>query len=313
MILKILIYMLCVMIVVELALTACWFSTKYHARKKVLLFLQKKFQMRTWKNEVDMSLAKLLLPSVLSIFMSVFCLIGGTYAWFVANITATTQTIQFANYEITASVTNTEANNTVALRDNVDYSLVAGNEYTVTFTATGNASTGFVVVELGNEVKLYTEQFPTNNNAEKKTISFKIGCYIDTEMKLTSYWGQAQVSNGDEIISNDKKICVFKDENGKLIVSYSKSDANSISESADITPEVSPAPTLTPTPTVTPTVTPTPTETPSPTEEPTPTVTPSPTVTPTPVVTPSATVTPTPNLSEETTPTEQKTPEESEN
>ncbi len=155
----------------------------YDTAKKIVEFFSRgKHAKKENRND---GLTSLLLPSFLGIMICAVCLAGGTFAWFTASQSTSTQVIQAANYSVITSVNDGTKN---IDSENDIYSLEAGKPYKVTIEANGSATTGYCIIKLGTE-ELHTEQFPTKDNADKNTIEFTI--YVDTEttMEIIAQWG----------------------------------------------------------------------------------------------------------------------------
>lgn len=128
----------------------------------------------------DENILRLLLPSVLGVILCMVCLAGTSWAWFTSTVQTPPQTIESANFDI--SVTITDAN---AQPVDLAQPLQTGKPYTVTLTATGTApSGGYCIIEGGSE-KLYTEQVFLN---QPQTFTFtpkNLAIYT-----FTAVWGE---------------------------------------------------------------------------------------------------------------------------
>ncbi len=141
------------------------------------------------KIEEKDSLTAMLLPSMLGIVLCAVCLMGSTWAWFTATQSTATQTIQAANYEVSAVV---KFGNTELAEENGTYTLAAGI-YTVTLTASGDATTGYCVLDFGNDIKAYTNQI-----AKETAITFTLKINEPATLEITDVWGTYA---GDETIT----------------------------------------------------------------------------------------------------------------
>ncbi len=141
---------------------------------------------RQSKQEKD-NLNSLLLPSVISIVLCVFCLVGTTFAWFSSTQTTGTQIIQTANFSADILIDNTETDNTT----------LAIGTHTVSMTAKGTASTGYFIVEYGNQ-KLHTVQV---QNGE--TVTFTLVTDEELTVKITPQWGTSAKASEERIHSGD--------------------------------------------------------------------------------------------------------------
>lgn len=106
------------------------------------------------------------------------------YAWFSCNITAGTNTIQAADFDIVASVVQNDT--PVHAVDGV-YDLSDG-AYTVSLTKTGNAQTGFCIVETvvnGIKTTFHTQQLQTD-----ETMTFTLQVISESaSVQFVPHWG----------------------------------------------------------------------------------------------------------------------------
>ncbi len=139
-------------------------------------------------------LTAMLLPSLLGVAVCAICLAGGTFAWFAASQTAPAQSIQTAHYSVTALVvldgTQLEPQNGV-------YPLEAGKTYSVTLEATGNATTGYCIIDLSG-TDIHTVQFPAEGSTEK-TITFRLTMDQQADMKIIPQWGSSGRAAADRV------------------------------------------------------------------------------------------------------------------
>ena len=92
--------------------------------------------------KAETNLTKILLPSVLSILLCMTLLCGMTWAWFASTQSTPAATIQAATYRIDVVAKNGET--VLTAGKNGKYSLAKDVAYTVTLTASGNASKGYL-------------------------------------------------------------------------------------------------------------------------------------------------------------------------
>ena len=90
----------------------------------------------------------MLLPSMLGFALCFVCLAATTWAWFVASVTSEANTIQTARFGVEVYLDG--GTTPVAADANGDYTLAAGT-HTIKLRATGNATKGFVVVEVAHQ------------------------------------------------------------------------------------------------------------------------------------------------------------------
>ncbi len=157
--------------------------------------------MKTPSNQRDgkKDIFLILLPTVLGICLCVACLVGGTFAWFTATSSAPTQPILAANY--TVAVTVFSDGEAVPFSDG-GYALVSGREYTVTLTATGDASTGYCVISLtgetGEPALYHTANFPTKAAPSETVLRFRLTPGEDGKMTVTPQWGSSAKNDSEK-------------------------------------------------------------------------------------------------------------------
>ncbi len=128
----------------------------------------------------DENILHLLLPSVLGVILCMVCLAGTSWAWFTSTVQTPPQTIESANFDI--SVTITDAN---AQPVDLAQPLQTGKPYTVTLTATGTAPSGGYCKIEGAGKTFYTEQvFP----GQTRTFTFTPD--TTAQYTFTSVWGE---------------------------------------------------------------------------------------------------------------------------
>ena len=140
----------------------------------------------------DKSIYRLLLPSVIGMMLCMVFLAGMTWAWFTANVSASTQAIVTAHYDVAVLINDEEIST-----KNGQYTLTSGAN-TVKLTAVGNASTGYCKIILnGNAESLYyTPQFPNPKGPSPVTaFTFTIKVSTDTQMTVIPVWGTYAASD----------------------------------------------------------------------------------------------------------------------
>ncbi len=144
--------------------------------------------------EMDDGLSTMLIPAILSIFLCITCLAGGTFAWFTATQTVPAQTITAANFSV--EVTVTAPNGMPVLPDaNGTYTLGTG-AYAITLKAEGTATKGYCIIDLAPATAAAGEGTPL---PEKKyagplmkgeSYTFTVeSVQDDTKMMITPCWG----------------------------------------------------------------------------------------------------------------------------
>lgn len=156
-------------------------------------WLKRIFYIPKHEKPSDENILRLLMPSVVGIALCMVCLAGSTWAWFSASIQTVAQTIEAANYNIAVTVNGKPVSSPVTLE--------AGQKYTVTLTAIGNApSGGYCEVESG-AVFLYTETILPN-----ELLAFTLIPDSNAAYTFTAVWGE--YSGGADITNN----CVIGQE-----------------------------------------------------------------------------------------------------
>ncbi len=130
------------------------------------------------KEEKD-NFTAMLMPSVLGILLCAVCLMGSTWAWFTATQSTATQTIQAADYNVSAVVKSGEKE---IAAENGTYTLTQG-EYTVTLAASGEATTGYCILDFSG-TKTYTEQI-----AKDTSITLNLKINEPVALEITAVWG----------------------------------------------------------------------------------------------------------------------------
>lgn len=132
--------------------------------------------------KAETNLTKILLPSVLSILLCMTLLCGMTWAWFASTQSTPAATIQAATYRIDVVAKNGET--VLTAGQNGKYSLAAGVAYTVTLTASGNASKGYCKVTLPDNTVLRTAQI-----APKNSLTFTLTLTNGGNVSFSPEWG----------------------------------------------------------------------------------------------------------------------------
>ena len=142
--------------------------------------------------KAETNLTKILLPSVLSILLCMTVLCGMTWAWFASTQSTPAATIQAATYHIDVVAKNGET--VLTTGQNGKYPLAKGT-YTVTLTASGNASKGYCKVTLPDNSVLRTAQI-----APKNSLTFTLTLTSDGNVSFSPEWGTysgtAEITSG---------------------------------------------------------------------------------------------------------------------
>lgn len=135
----------------------------------------------------------------LSAFVVVTCLIVlslSTYAWFSMGVNSGSNAIKAAAFDLTVSVVSAEP-------EQGAYKLENG-EYSVLLTKTGNAKTGFCVVEITvDETKttLHTQQLGKDGDLERGELTFTLHVSGLTEaatVNFAAHWGTSSYYGGND-------------------------------------------------------------------------------------------------------------------
>ena len=132
--------------------------------------------------KTETNLTKILLPSVLSILLCMTLLCGMTWAWFASTQSTPAATIQAATYRIDVVAKNGET--VLTTGQDGKYSLAKDVAYTVTLTASGNASKGYCKVTLPDNTVLRTAQIAPENS-----LTFTLTLTSDGNVSFSPEWG----------------------------------------------------------------------------------------------------------------------------
>ncbi len=201
----------------------------------------KKFNLTSEKTMItEERLKAVLLPSFLSIILSVILLCGMTWAWFETTKAGSTEPIRTAEYGMTVTVSKGGVAEIGGDYGNGGkrYILAADIDYTVVLTATGTAKTGFCIMSFPAEnaegitvtKELYSAQMPSGSS-----ITFTFRLTKAAEVNFMPQWGTSARSEAPDI------------ENGKTI----SIDSQSGSGNRTATPVTTEPTTTTTSPTVT--------------------------------------------------------------
>lgn len=150
----------------------------------------------------DENILRLLMPSVIGIALCMVCLAGSTWAWFSASVQTAPQTIEAANFDISAAVTDASDQPVSSGQP-----LEAGKTYKVTLTAAGNAPSGGYCEVKGGAVPLYTETILPD-----RSLTFTLIPETDAVYTFTAIWGRY---SGEPDITNGCTIGAEQPETGE--------------------------------------------------------------------------------------------------
>ena len=140
--------------------------------------------------KAETNLTKILLPSVLSILLCMALLCGMTWAWFASTQSTPAATIQAATYHIDVVAKNGET--VLTAGQDGKYSLAKDVAYTVTLTASGNASKGYCKVTLPDNSVLRTAQIAPENSLTF-TLTLTNGGNVSFSPEWGTYSGEPEI------------------------------------------------------------------------------------------------------------------------
>lgn len=149
---------------------------------------------------INENMTILVLTSLLVIGVSLFCLVGLTFAWFNTSIQASRQNLVAANFDVTMTIKKSDG----TIIDNVEktYTFEDG-EYDVTLKRSGTSldSVGFANVKVGGA--LYNTEL-LNKDGE---LTFKVKTDEPLVIEVKPVWGtygleNNPVLNSDTVIEN---------------------------------------------------------------------------------------------------------------
>lgn len=185
-------------------------STNAYRIYNALFWHGKKTKPQTRRPKKQRGIFAILAPSAIGGAICVACLCGVSWAWFTTNVGSTTQSIQTAQFSVTATVTaNAENENTKpvavtpAAENPLQFNgLLANTPYTVTLTASGTASTGFCKLELNGQNYLTPQLSPST------VFTFiYIPANAETSLLVQPQWGTAAAT-----VSNQSEYTVLVNE-----------------------------------------------------------------------------------------------------
>lgn len=166
-----------------------------------------------FKNEkiTSRSFFAVLWCSTLTMMLAVILLFSTTFAWFNDAYYSSVTSVESARYELT--VTPVTRKKSVPTRATSQASalyicpLVKGDEHCITVKATGNAKTGYCIVEAKNGDD--TSRFYTVQIEKGDSITLKIRAASGTELKFFARWGECKIDEkkyGSFIEGNDESM-----------------------------------------------------------------------------------------------------------
>ena len=165
-------------------------------------WLKRIFYTPRHSKPTDENILRLLMPSVVGIFICMVCLAGSTWAWFSATVQTVPQTIEAASFDISAAVTDASGQPVPS-----GQLLEAGQTYKVTLTAAGNAPSGGYCEVKGGTDLLYTVTLLPDD-----TLTFTLIPETEAAYTFTAIWGRY---SGEPDITNGCTIGAEQPETGE--------------------------------------------------------------------------------------------------
>ncbi len=133
----------------------------------------------------EVFLARIIFSVILIIFFAAATVITA-YAFFASESASTQNKVSAAKFGITVEIDGT-------LLDSGVLNAEAGTEYTVKVTPTGNAETGFCVMNVTDGPTFHTSQLESSTTVTpfdtRQSITFKLICESDCTITFSPHWG----------------------------------------------------------------------------------------------------------------------------
>ena len=133
----------------------------------------------------DKAFSRLVITSILAIFICIACLCSSTFAWFTKSNESVGNEIKSADgCELSIVVTKD-----AAVLQNIEngVELSAGEEYVVTLSLPAGTSSGYCMITVDDDP--YYSEYILRHEEGTKTISFKVISQTTQTVKFTSRWG----------------------------------------------------------------------------------------------------------------------------
>ncbi len=140
----------------------------------------------------------LLLPSLLGIGISLFFLVGLTFAWFNTSISTTGQNLVAATFDVTMTIKNITDNMII---DNTEktYTLDEGNyEITIRRSGTSIDSVGYAVIKIGET------SYNTHLLNKNEDLIFQINTDVPLTIETKPIWGSYGIDDNSPLTNNTK-------------------------------------------------------------------------------------------------------------
>jgi len=157
----------------------------------------------------DKAFLRLVLSSIFGLLMCLFCLCSTTWAWFSDNAPSRHNEIKTAEKcLVSVSVSKEETIGTANINTPFEKNLASG-EYTVTMTLPKDSASAYLVITVGSDEstakKYYTDYIERHNDAQEKTLTFKIIVTEDAMVTITPRWG---IYSGDSNVTADASLTI---------------------------------------------------------------------------------------------------------
>lgn len=165
------------------------------------------FYVPKYEKVSEQTISRVVPSSALGILFCAVCLAGLTWAWFSDSVTSNSGNITSAHFSAQVTVVSNQTVITPSSEDG-SYTLAAGS-YTVTVTASGNASTGYCGVILDGVTYHTVQLYPGSSDAgNPQSISFTLtvseasASTVTPNLTVTPHWGTYANSNHETLIRN---------------------------------------------------------------------------------------------------------------
>ncbi len=167
--------------------------------------------------------------------LTIMCLTA--YAYFTCNVSSEGSKLVASNFELSVSVSEQGKQLDVTKVDGDSVvSLSSGKEYTVVITASGNAKTGFCVIQANNSRAVYhTQQMSAHEEMrglQSNSVTFKLRVSENTVVKFITQWGTSSqysadnTNNGEYYIVDGEDIVIDVMKQQNLLGGNSQQDEN---------------------------------------------------------------------------------------
>lgn len=136
----------------------------------------------------DKAFSRLVVTSILGIFVCIVCLCSTTFAWFSDNAPSAGNHVTMAE-ECKLSVTVVRESDGSAL-ENIEsgVELVAGETYSVTLSLPAGSASGYCIID-ANGNSYYTDYIARHSEVEDKVVTFDLTVEETQTVTFTTRWG----------------------------------------------------------------------------------------------------------------------------